>query len=236
MPRPGYNESKSETSVPIEHDGKVLPRGAVSQHSVSITFGTGKVTGTFVKDQACLKGVEDNKGCAMVNMVVANDMSDQPFSLFHFDGILGLGLEALSLGPGFSFFQQMQLPVQRFSVFLARTDQGQSSISFGGHDESKAASGFSWVPVAKPELGYWQVQVHQVRIGDEVLEECRDGGCRAILDTGTSLLGAPRQAIKTLQSLLSRNVLVAPKGIGQGEGRAVSDSFFFARCSEPGGC
>lgn len=213
-----YNESKSETAIPIEHDGSELPRGSVSQHSVSITFGTGKVTGTFVKDKACLKGVENDLGCGTVNMVVANDMSDQPFSLFQFDGILGLGLEALSLGPGFSFFQQMALPVQRFSVFLARTDNGQSSISFGGHDERKAASGFSWVPVAKPELGYWQVQIHQVRIGDTILDDCNDGGCRAILDTGTSLLGAPRQAIKTLHSLLSRNVLVVPNGIGHGEG------------------
>ncbi|CAJ1417221.1 unnamed protein product [Effrenium voratum] len=218
-----YNETLSMSSVPIEHDGTRLPRGSVSQHSVSITFGTGKVSGTFVRDTACLEGGRAGQAgpaCAEVNMVVANDMSDQPFSLFHFDGILGLGLEALSLGPGFSFFGQMAqaLPVQQFSVFLARTDQGKSSISFGGHEESKAASGFSWVPVAKPELGYWQVQIHAVRVGDTVLEECADGGCRAILDTGTSLLGAPRQAIKTLHSLLSRNVLVAPKGIGQGEG------------------
>ena len=119
----GYNESKSETAIPIEHDGSELPRGSVSQHSVSITFGTGKVTGTFVKDKACLKGVENDLGCGTVNMVVANDMSDQPFSLFQFDGILGLGLEALSLGPGFSFFQQMALPVQRFSVFLGADRQ-----------------------------------------------------------------------------------------------------------------
>lgn len=137
------------------------------------------MTGTFVRDRACVSVDSEKPGCATVNMVVANDMSDQPFSLFHFDGILGLGLEALSLGPGFSFFEQMALPVQRFSVFLARTDQGQSSISFGGHDESKAASGFSWVPVAKPELGYWQVQIHQVRIGDNVLDECLDGGLGA---------------------------------------------------------
>ena len=129
----------------------MLPKGGISQHSVSITFGTGKVSGTFVKDKACLGGADsENPGCATVNMVVANDMSDQPFSLFHFDGILGLGLEALSLGPGFSFFGQMaaELPQMQsqFSVFLARSDQGQSSISFGGHDESKAASGF-WVAV-----------------------------------------------------------------------------------------
>ena len=177
----------SESAIPIEHDGTVLPKGGISQHSVSITFGTGKVSGTFVKDKACLGGADSNNpGCATVNMVVANDMSDQPFSLFHFDGILGLGLEALSLGPGFSFFGQMaaELPQMqsRFSVFLARSDQGQSSISFGGHDESKAASGFSWVPVAKPELGYWQVQVFQVRIGDTVLDECADGGANSICE------------------------------------------------------
>ncbi|CAE7409410.1 Ctse [Symbiodinium microadriaticum] len=237
-----YNESMSESAVPIEHDGTVLPKGGISQHSVSITFGTGKVSGTFVKDKACLGGADsENPGCATVNMVVANDMSDQPFSLFHFDGILGLGLEALSLGPGFSFFGQMaaELPMQsRFSVFLARSDQGQSSISFGGHDESKAASGFSWVPVAKPELGYWQVQVYQVRIGDAVLDECADGGCRAILDTGTSLLGAPRQAIKTLHSLLSRNVLVAPQGIGNGEGfvtQEMADQALARDCREQEG-
>jgi cathepsin D len=131
------------------------------------------------------------------------------------------GLEALALGPGYSFFGQMvaQHPAMqpRFSVFLARTDQGESSISFGGHDETKAASDVYWVPVAMPELGYWQVQIQTVRIGDIVLDECADGGCRVILDTGTSLLGAPRQAIKTLHQHLSRDVFLAAQGTGFGE-------------------
>jgi len=218
------NETISETCYPIEHDGTPLPRGESSSHSVSITFGTGKVSGTFVRDRACLGGSlhSDGKdGCAKMNVVVAKEMSHQPFSLFHFDGILGLGLEALALGPGYSFFGQMvaQHPAMqpRFSVFLARTDQGESSIAFGGHDETKAASDIFWVPVAMPELGYWQVQVQTVRIGDVVLDTCADGGCRAILDTGTSLLGAPRQAIKSLHQHLSRDVLLAAKGTGHGE-------------------
>jgi len=219
-----FNETTSESCYPIEHDGTPLPRGESSSHSVSITFGTGKVSGTFVRDRACLGGSlqsDDKDGCSMMNVVVAKEMSDQPFSLFHFDGILGLGLEALALGPGYSFFGQMvaQHPAMqpRFSVFLARTDQGESSISFGGHDETKAASDVHWVPVAMPELGYWQVQIQTVRIGDIVLDECADGGCRAILDTGTSLLGAPRQAIKALHQHLSRDVLLAPQGTGLGE-------------------
>jgi len=56
------------------------------------------------------------------------------------------------------------------------------------------------------ELGYWQVQVKSVRIGETVLEDCADGGCRAILDTGTSLLGVPRQAARTMHRLLARHV------------------------------
>eukprot|EP00930_Biecheleria_cincta_P048755 TRINITY_DN3401_c0_g1_i2.p1 TRINITY_DN3401_c0_g1~~TRINITY_DN3401_c0_g1_i2.p1 ORF type:complete len:689 (-),score=118.39 TRINITY_DN3401_c0_g1_i2:12-2078(-) len=226
-----YNDTLSSISYPIEHDGTPLPRGASSSHSVSIVFGTGTVAGTFVRDRACLGGFAQRNGnadCTSMNVVVAKEMSEQPFSLFHFDGILGLGLEALALGPGYSFFGQMveQHPAMlpRFSVFLARTDQGESSISFGGHDESKAASDLYWVPVALPELGYWQVQVHQVRIGDEILDDCADGGCRAILDTGTSLLGAPRQAVKSLHQLLSRDVLLAPQGAGSGEGQVTAEA------------
>jgi len=219
-----YNETKSDSCYPIEHDGTPLPKGESSSHSVSITFGTGKVSGSFVRDRACLGGSlqgDGKDGCTMMNVVVAKEMTDQPFSLFHFDGILGLGLEALALGPGYSFFGQMvaQHPAMqpRFSVFLARTDQGESSISFGGHDETKAASDIHWVPVAMPELGYWQVHIQAVRMGDVVLDTCADGGCRAILDTGTSLLGAPRQAIKSLHQHLSRDVFFAPKGVGEGE-------------------
>lgn len=221
-----YNGSKSDSGFPIEHDGTPLPKSESSSHAVGITFGTGKVSGTFARDRACLGGSleSDGKdGCSMMNLVIAKEMTDQPFSLFHFDGILGLGLEALALGPGYSFFGQMvaQHPAMqpRFSVFLARTDQGESSISFGGHDETKAASDVHWVPVAMPELGYWQVQIQTVRMGDIILDTCADGGCRAILDTGTSLLGAPRQAIKSLHQALSRDVLFAPNGVGEGEGQ-----------------
>lgn len=224
-----YNESESDVSYPVERSGEALTRGSASTHHATITFGTGKVSGTFVRDKTCLGGSGEGNadGCAMMNIVVAREMSHQPFSSFTFDGILGLGLEALALGPAWTFFGQMvkQYPEMqpRFSVFLARSDQGLSSIAFGGHDTSKAASDVHWVPVAMPEQGYWQIFIHQVRIGDAVLDDCAHGSCRAILDTGTSLVGAPRQSIKTLHSLLSRDVVLAPEGTGSGEGQVTEE-------------
>merc|ERR1719277_2487542 len=94
----------------------------------------------------------------------------------------------------------------QFAVFLARHDGGDSVISFGGVDASRATSDIAWSPVAMPELGYWQVQIKSIRIDDMVLEDCQDGSCRTILDAGTSLFGVPRDMTKTLHRHLARPV------------------------------
>jgi hypothetical protein len=121
---------------------------------------------------------------------------------------MGLGLDSLRLAPEFSIFGQMiaQYPrmLPQFSVFLSRFEDGSSTITFGGHDKEKVDSDFEWAPVAMAKLGYWQVQLKTIRIGDTVLEDCAEGDCRAILDTGTSLLGVPRQAARSMHRLLAR--------------------------------
>eukprot|EP00413_Alexandrium_margalefii_P048142 CAMPEP_0204606364 /NCGR_PEP_ID=MMETSP0661-20131031/59045_1 /ASSEMBLY_ACC=CAM_ASM_000606 /TAXON_ID=109239 /ORGANISM="Alexandrium margalefi, Strain AMGDE01CS-322" /LENGTH=527 /DNA_ID=CAMNT_0051617683 /DNA_START=78 /DNA_END=1661 /DNA_ORIENTATION=- len=203
-----YNRSLSDTAIDIEHDGTPVRPGASSRDQLAISFGTGEVTGEFVHDKVCLGRSTTN--CADIRIVLANKMTEEPFGLFEFDGVLGLGLGALVLSPEFSLFGQMvaQNPTMQtqFSVFLARDDAGRSAISFGGQEASWAASEIEWEPVAMPELGYWQVQIKNVRIGDYVLEDCADGGCRAILDTGTSLLGVPRQVSRAMHRTLARTV------------------------------
>jgi len=203
-----YNRSLSGTSVDIEHDGKLVPAGVdkSQREQLSITFGTGKVVGEFAEDKVCLGPRAED--CSTMRVVLANDMSAEPFGLFAFDGVLGLGLDALALNPEFSFFGRMtrQQPAMlpQFSVFLARNDESLSTISFGGYQSERAASALSWTSVAMPELGYWQVEIKSVRIGGEVIEDCEAGRCRAILDTGTSLLGVPRQVSRPMQRLLAR--------------------------------
>merc|ERR1719387_1261358 len=157
------------------------------------------VTGEFVKEKVCPgEGEHDDghDGCMDVTVVMAVDMTPQPFRSFNFDGIFGLALDSLALSPEFSFFNSISHAKTgangQFGVFLTDADHGgRSEIALGGYNALRLLTPLEWVPVAKPELGYWQVRVKEVRIGGTPLEICQDGTCRGIVDTGTSHLGVP---------------------------------------------
>jgi hypothetical protein len=93
----------------------------------------------------------------------------------------------------------------RFGVYLSKEDSS-SQITFGGHDETRMSGELQWAPVVHPELGHWTVKIHHVRVGGEVLDLCEDGDCRAIVDSGTSLLGVPQAASQRMNYLLARKV------------------------------
>lgn len=204
-----YSAAKSTSAVLIEYDGAPIDPSASERDRVVVSYGTGKITGEFVRDHVCVGDVDPI--CMTMRVVLATEMTDDPFVHFQFDGVMGLSLDALRLGPQFSFFGEMikQNPAMQpqFSVFLSRHDGEESTISFGGYNKERAIADLDWAPVAMPDLGYWQVKISEIRIGNTVLEECADGTCRAILDTGTSLLGVPRMASRSMHRLLAR---VAP--------------------------
>mmetsp|Transcript_15412 Transcript_15412/g.36358 ORF Transcript_15412/g.36358 Transcript_15412/m.36358 type:complete len:467 (+) Transcript_15412:79-1479(+) len=154
--------------------------------------------------------------CVDLRLVMATEMTEEPFHAFAFDGVLGLGLDNLALAPEFSFFgmmaKQVALEHQSFGVFLADSDEEVSEISFGGFSPDQLTSPLSWAPVASPELGYWQVQMKSVRIGNRTLDYCNDGQCRAVVDTGTSLLAVPEDFADQLQQELEGPLKDPPAG------------------------
>jgi len=209
-----YNRSASTSAIDIDHDGAAVD---VSQErdQVAIAYGTGEVLGEFVSEVVCVGSpavstdASGQSNCARVRVVLAQEMTTEPFRAFTFDGVLGLGLEALALAPEFNFFGQMAKAAEIepvFSVFLAQTDDEQSEISFGGHNERRLSRPMQWVPVLSPEMGYWQVKLNSVSIGGKALALCSAGDCTAILDTGTSMLGVPKQHVKTFHMQLARKV------------------------------
>jgi hypothetical protein len=211
-----FDASRSSTSRLINVDGTDVPDDELCDQ-VTIGYGTGQVTGEFVREQVCPGGSDtgNDDACVEVGIVMAVDMTPVPFRSFKFDGIFGLALDSLALTPEFSFFhnvaQHKNSASPQFGVFLASGDDGQNSeIALGGHNTQRMLTPLQWAPVAMKELGYWQVAIKEVRIGGATLDICKDGSCRGIVDTGTSHLGIPSKHLPDFMDQLSIDTRDAP--------------------------
>jgi len=226
-----YRRSASTTAKDIDYDGSIVGPGQ-PRDQITISFGTGEVTGVFVEDVVCLGedvALEPKKpateeenitlpatqdvlppGCLELRIIAATEMSEDPFKSFQFDGVLGLGLEGLSQAPEFNFLDVMAKRLnskqgtapQTFSVFLADNDGETSEISFGGWKQEHLQNNLAWNAVLEPEVGHWMLQIKELRVGGEKLKFCDDGQCRAVVDTGTSLLAVPTGVFPELYELL----------------------------------
>jgi len=211
-----YDIHASETALAINGDGTPVPEGELCDQ-VTIGYGTGQVKGEFAKDQVCPGGhnAESNSPCIEMSVVMAVEMSNSPFRSFNFDGIFGLALDSLAMSPEFSFLTSLAGSSkttgasQQFGVFLTHEEGeggAQSEIALGGHNKNKLLTPLKWAPVAKQEMGYWQVAIKEVRINGKILPDCMDGTCRGIVDTGTSHIGVPGPELRSFVDLLSQDV------------------------------
>jgi saccharopepsin len=207
-----YDVNKSSTGKDINADGSSAAADE-ERDEVTVGFGTGEVSGDFARETVCMSG-EDASGATSslcidnVGLIMGVEMSDEPFQSFAFDGVLGLGLPALSLTREFSFFGAMlrkkQIAAPQFALYLTADAGSLSEITFGGYNPARIRTQPAWVPVASPELGYWQLDVKDIRVDGKVIEFCRKQKCGAVIDSGSSHLGAPGPAFSDLRSLLSQ--------------------------------
>jgi len=210
-----YDMAASSSAVLVLQDGTPVPPGEYADQA-TIGFGTGEITGEFIKDRFCLGPADDaevSEGqakapCMDVSMIAAIEMSAQPFKTFLFDGILGLGLSSLALSPSFNFldvFTKTGAGSSHFAVFLTEGDEDgeESEVAIGGYNGKRLLEPLQWSPVAKKDLGYWQVQIIAVRINGVELDVCKDGTCHGVVDTGSSHLGVPAPHDKEFGDLLT---------------------------------
>jgi len=132
-----------------------------------------------------------------MRVLVAMEMSTNPFYYFNFDGILGLGMKNLAVQDDFSYFDVLSrsphITTSHFGVFLTEgeSETEQAEIAFGGINRDKVLEEVKWNNVVNVDIGYWQVRIVAVRVGGVKLDVCNDGTCRGVVDTGTSHLGLP---------------------------------------------
>jgi hypothetical protein len=133
------------------------------------------------------------------NFIATTQETEMPFIQCTFDGIMGLGFEDLSMGPGFNMVDDLNgvMTQNKFSVYL--TDDGGSEINFGGYKSSQAATDLFWVPVNK--MSYWQIAIDDVTFDNKKTGLC--SGCQVAVDTGTSLLAGPSSVVEGLGQKLN---------------------------------
>lgn len=203
-----YNVSLSATGTAVNMNGSPVEKGK-ARDQVTINFGTGNVAGRFVRESLCLgdgrhfqQDEHQERGpCVEMKAISAIRMTQQPFQSFKFDGVVGLGLASLALDDEFSFFDMLSSMLEKqgggssiFGFYLAESPlEGAdvSEIAFGGYNPKRILAPLQWAPVAMKDLGYWQVEIFGVRIGNVTLDICQAEACRGIVDTGTSHLGVP---------------------------------------------
>ena len=166
-----FDRKLSNSAVDIDYDGTPVKKGA-ARDQITVTFGTGEISGVFVQDKLCIGNL-----CSKGSFVASTDETDDPFTSFNFDGVLGLALPQMSQGPEFNLMDRMMgaksLKKPLFAVFLSDSDNEESEITFGDWKESHMASDMFWAKVSKP-TGYWQVQIEDITLDNKKQNMCKD--------------------------------------------------------------
>ncbi|XP_023419200.2 pepsin F-like [Cavia porcellus] len=170
----------------------------VSGRPISLVYGSGRMSGFLAYDTVQIGGLVDVAQAFGLSLQEAGSFMEHAA----FDGILGLSYPSLGL-PGTmpvfdSLWAQGRLSRKLFAFYLSSKAEAGSMLMLGGVDPAYYSGDLHWVPVSKPR--YWQLAMDSISMGGKDIA-CH-GGCQAILDTGTSLVNGPRQAIAAIQKIL----------------------------------
>ncbi|XP_030192894.1 pepsin A-like [Gadus morhua] len=163
--------------------------------TISIQYGTGSMTGHLAVDTVEVGGI------TVANQVFGISKTEAPF-MAHMvaDGILGLAFQSIAsdnVVPVFDMMVQQNLVSQPlFSVYLSSHSQEGSVVVFGGIEENYYTGQITWIPLTSAT--YWQIKMDSVTINGNPVA-C-NGGCQAIIDTGTSLIVGPSSDISNMNS------------------------------------
>uniref|UniRef100_A0A8B9P428 pepsin A n=1 Tax=Apteryx owenii TaxID=8824 RepID=A0A8B9P428_APTOW len=169
------------------------PAGSSTSESTNESLsiqGTGSMTG-FGYDTVGIR-----QRCLSLFNQIFELSQTEPGDFFYCtpsDDILGLAFPSIA-SPGAT-------PVFDNMMIRARDGPSGSFVMFGGTDYSYTSGGLTWIP--RSAEGYWQITMDSISTSEEILA-CASS-CQAIIDTGTSLLAGPSNAVADIQYALGAN-------------------------------
>ena len=144
-------------------------------------------------------------------------IDDQPFAeatnergylfiIAEFDGILGMAFKSLSVGGLPTFFdnllKQGKIEAPVFSFWLNPdwnhlTNSGL--LILGGIDQSLYEGQLRYINLL--DEAFWNVRMNRVIVGSNSFTVCANG-CKAIFDTGTSMIAGPMEEINAINQAI----------------------------------
>jgi len=166
----------------------------------NIGYGSGNISGFVSNDVVGLSDVTV-KGQDFAEVVKEDGMA---FTFGKFDGILGLGFDTISVGKAvpvwYNMMQQGLVDQKIFSFWLARNTTGMmgGQLTLGGYDKTLFKGDLQYVPLT--QKGYWQI--HMDAVNFEWRNLCGEKGCKAIVDSGTSMITGPSELVNMINGQL----------------------------------
>jgi len=168
--------------------------------SFDIMYGSGNISGHVSNDVVGLSDLT----VANVDFAEVVKESGIAFTLGKFDGILGLAFDTISVGHAtpvwYKLMEQGLVDKKMFSFWLARNTTGMmgGQLTLGGYDKTLFTGDLKYVPLTYKN--YWQIKMDAVNFMYRNL--CGDQGCKAIVDSGTTMITGPTNLINMINGQL----------------------------------
>jgi cathepsin D len=163
---------------------------------VQVTFGTGIVSGEINEDTFLLGSIK----IPIQKFGEILDETGDVFAAGKFSGILGLAYPSMSaygVTPVFdSIIQGRLLKNNVMSFYYSYDETVDGQITLGYIDKSKFMGELKYYNVV--DQYYWTIKIDDIKYGGKSLGLCDVGGCKAVIDTGTTLITGPTEDLRKL--------------------------------------
>lgn len=169
-----------------------------------IQYGSGPVSGFQSVDQHNVGGlVVKNQEFAEVTDASGLGAA---YKLGKFDGILGLAFPLLSVNKVPTVFQnvveQGLVETAEFAFFLGNSNSEEGELVLGGVDPKHYTGDITWEPLLSAT--YWEITLK----GMSVAGTTYTTGAKAIVDSGTSLLTGPSDAVADIAKQIGAKEII----------------------------